>query len=126
MTMQSSITAARISGPSPQPEGTMVFEFRFSTEDPTFAGHFPTRPLLPGVYQIEMARAAAQWAMASSLTVREISRAKFLRPILPEEVVRLDLKLSEADGTIRARANFSVSGKRAGEMLLELTRRPPR
>jgi len=126
MTMQSSIAAARISGPLPQPEGTMVFEFRFSADDPTFAGHFPTRPLLPGVYQIEVARAAAQWAISSLLAVREISRAKFLRPILPGEIVRLDLKLSEADGTIRARANFSVSGTRAGEMHLELRRRPPR
>jgi len=125
MTMQSSIAAARISGPSPQPEGTMVFEFRFRADDPTFAGHLPTRPLLPGVYQIEMARAAAQWATGNSLAVREISRAKFLRPILPEEVVRLDLKLSEADGTIQVRASFSVGGKRAGEMHLELQGRTP-
>jgi 3-hydroxymyristoyl/3-hydroxydecanoyl-(acyl carrier protein) dehydratase len=122
MTMRDSIAAARTGGPSPQADGATSFEFRFGANDPTFAGHFPARPLLPGVFQLEMARLAAEWFLDCPLTVGEICKAKFLRPILPGETVRMDLKLSEAGGTIQARAAFSVAGERAGETVLRLWR----
>ena len=122
MTMRSSIAAARLSGPLERPDGMTAFEFRFSAADPTFAGHFPNRPVLPGVFQIEMARAAAESVLKRSLALREVSKAKFLRPVVPEEIVRLDLKLTEQEDTIRARAHFSVGGQPAGETLLLLWR----
>jgi 3-hydroxyacyl-[acyl-carrier-protein] dehydratase len=124
MTMRDSIAAAQISGPRREADGTTVLEFRFAADDPTFAGHFPTRPLLPGVFQLEMTRAAAEWALDCSLTIREVCKAKFRRPILPAEIVRVDLKLSEKDGTIQVRAGFFVGGQPAGETLLLLGRNP--
>ena len=122
MTMRDSIAAARISPPSPQEAGAIAFEFRFGAGDPTFAGHFPSRPLLPGVFQIEMARVAAEWCLGYSLTIREVCKAKFLRPILPEEFVRLELSLSENSDAIQARAELSVNGERAGGTVLRLCR----
>ena len=122
MTMRDSIAAARISGPSHEADGAAMFEFRFGADDPTFAGHFPTHPLLPGVFQLEMTRAAAEWVLDCSLAVREVSKAKFQRPILPGEIGRVELKWSEAGGTIRARAGFSVGGQRAGETTMTLWR----
>jgi 3-hydroxymyristoyl/3-hydroxydecanoyl-(acyl carrier protein) dehydratase len=123
MTMRDSIAAARVGGPSPEVAGATTFEFRFRADDPTFAGHFPARPIVPGVFQIEMARTAAESVLGGPLGVREIRKAKFLRPILPEELVRMDLKLSDSDGAIQARAAFSVDGQRAGEAVLTLWRR---
>ena len=122
MTMRNSIASAQLSGPVAEPSGVAAFEFRFSPGDPAFAGHFPMRPILPGVFQVEMARLAAQRVLNCSLAVREVAKAKFLRPILPEEVVRLELKLSEANREIQARAHFSVAGRPAGESLLILWR----
>ena len=122
MTLQESITSARVSGPSAEANGASVFEFRFSEDDPTFAGHFPRRPILPGIFQLEMARMAAERVLNCALSLREVSKAKFLRTILPEEVVRLTLKLSESGGAINVRANFSVAGRPAGETLLILWR----
>ena len=122
MTMRGSIAAARISGPRLEADGTAVFEFRFGADDPTFAGHFPTRPLLPGVFQLEMARVVAEAVLNCRLAVREITKAKFLRPIGPAETVRVELNLSEKDGTIHARAGFSVQGQPAGETILQLRR----
>lgn len=122
MTMRESICAARKSGPWPQADGTNVFEFQFSAEDPVFAGHFPGRPLVPGVFQLEMARAAAQWMLGCALSVREIAKAKFQRPILPGEIVRVNLKLSEHNGMVQARAVFSAAGELAGETILNLWR----
>ncbi|MGD1088011.1 MAG: hypothetical protein ABR955_04715 [Verrucomicrobiota bacterium] len=122
MTMQSAIAAARIGGPQQNADGTTSFEFCFGAGDPTFAGHFPNRPLLPGVFQLEMARMAAEWILNCPLAMLEISKAKFQRPILPDEPVRLKLKLSEAGGTIQARAGFSIDGQPAGETILSLWR----
>jgi 3-hydroxyacyl-[acyl-carrier-protein] dehydratase len=120
--MRDSITAARISGPTLQPGGAATVEFRFRADDPTFAGHFPGQPILPGVFQLEMARMAAEWLLNAALTVREISRAKFLRPILPEQIVRLDLRLSGKGEAIEARASFSVDAKPAAEVSMLLAR----
>ena len=122
MTMQSSIAAARIGEPQKNADGTSVFEFHFRADDPVFAGHFPNRPLLPGIFQLEMARVAAESVLDCPLAVREISRAKFQRPILPDETVRLELKLSETGGEVQARANFFVGGQPAGETILLLCR----
>ena len=122
MTMQSSIAAARLGEPKKNADGASIFEFRFHADNPVFAGHFPNRPLLPGIFQLEMARAAAESVLDCPLAVREISKAKFQRPILPDETVRLELKLSEANGAIQARASFSVKGQAAGETILLLWR----
>jgi 3-hydroxyacyl-[acyl-carrier-protein] dehydratase len=120
--MQRSINAARLAEPQKNADGANVFDFRFRADDPVFAGHFPNRPLLPGVFQLEMTRVAAESVLACPLAVREISKAKFQRPILPDEIVRLELKLSEANGAIRARAYFSVKGQTAAETILILWR----
>src|SRR5690348_1088365 len=113
--MHASITAARISGPTPEPDGSAAVEFRFDPADPVFAGHFPKQPLVPGVFQLEMARMGAEWSLGAQLIVREIARAKFLRPIVPTELVRMNLKVSNTSGTINVRATFSVGGQAAGE-----------
>jgi 3-hydroxymyristoyl/3-hydroxydecanoyl-(acyl carrier protein) dehydratase len=122
MNVRDSIETARVNGPAVVAGGATVFEFCFKSSDPVFAGHFPTRPILPGVFQLEMARMAVEWVFDCPLVVREISKSKFLRPILPEETIRLELKLSEKDGTIQARAAFSVGTEPAGETLLLLCR----
>jgi 3-hydroxymyristoyl/3-hydroxydecanoyl-(acyl carrier protein) dehydratase len=122
MSMRDSIVAARLSGPEYQAPAEAIFEFRFRADDPTFAGHFPSHALLPGVFQLEMTRTAAEWVLDCSLAVREVRKAKFQRPIFPMEIVRLELKLSEAAGAIRAHADFSVGGQKTGETTMTLCR----
>lgn len=122
MTMQDSIRRARQAGPQINADGSAHFEFCFPADDPTFAGHFPHRPLLPGVFQLEIVRSAAEAVLAQPLFVREIVKAKFLRPIIPTEIVRVELKLTEKPDTIQARASFSVTGQPAGEAILHLAR----
>ena len=120
MTMRDSISAAKISGPAPQADGASLFEFNFDASDPMFAGHFPGRPILPGVFQLEIVRMAAEWLENRKLNVQEVAKAKFQRPILPGEILKLNLKLSETGGVISARANFSCGGQAAGEALIKL------
>jgi 3-hydroxymyristoyl/3-hydroxydecanoyl-(acyl carrier protein) dehydratase len=122
MTLQDSIRRAQKVGPQTNSDGSAHFEFCFATDDPTFAGHFPNRPLLPGVFQLEIVRSAAEAVLQQPLFVREIVKAKFLRPIIPTEIVRVELKLTETPDTIQARASFSVTGQPAGEAILQLAR----
>jgi 3-hydroxyacyl-[acyl-carrier-protein] dehydratase len=121
MTMHDSISAARKSGPQPQADGASAFEFNFSADDPVFAGHFPGRPILPGVFQLEIVCMAAKWIQNRPLAVQEIAKAKFQRPILPGEILKLNLKLAEAGGVISARGNFTCGGQPAGEVFLKLS-----
>jgi 3-hydroxyacyl-[acyl-carrier-protein] dehydratase len=123
MNVPNSITAARVGQAKSNPDGTTSFQFQFRSDDPVFAGHFPGRPLLPGVFQLEMARAAAQWVLNCALDIREISRAKFVRPILPDEIVDLQVTVTTAENGLKTRARFSVGGQAAGETSLLLCRR---
>lgn len=120
--MRTTILAARTHGPSREADGSFVLEFCFHADDPLFAGHFPHRPMLPGVFQLEIARVSAELAGNSPVAVREISKAKFVRPILPTEKVRASVKLTEKETGLLARAQFSVGGQPAGETLLFLAR----
>lgn len=122
MTMHESIRRAQKVGPETNADGVVRFEFCFPTDDPTFAGHFPHRPLLPGVFQLEIVRVATEAVLQQPFVVREIVKAKFLRPIIPAETVRVELKLSEKPDTIQVRASFSVTGQPAGEAILQLAR----
>jgi 3-hydroxyacyl-[acyl-carrier-protein] dehydratase len=123
VTIRDSITAARISGPRELEGGAVVFEFCFCPEDPVFQGHFPGHPILPGLFQLEMARMAAEWTLQCPLAVHQISKAKFQRPIRPAETVIAKLKCAELDGKIRAKAEFTVTGQRAGETTVLLCRK---
>ena len=122
MTARDSIHAACVSGPEINADGAAIFTFCFPASDPTFAGHFPTRPLLPGVFQLEIARVAAELVLKTPLAVREITKAKFLRPIIPDETVRVELKWAEKADMMQVRASFSVTGQAAGEAILLVTR----
>ena len=122
MTMKSSIAAAQLSGPQLEADGRAVFEFRFPADDPVFAGHFPGNPILPGVFQLELTRMAAESVLKCPLTLREVSKAKFRLPISPAENIRVELKLTEKDGAVQARASFSVGVQPAGETILLLGR----
>ena len=120
MNLRETISAARVDGPVRAVDGTIGFEFEFGPEEPTFQGHFPGNPLLPGIFQIEMTRAAAEWTLARPLELREVGKAKFQRPIWPAERVRLELRTTHAGQSLRAEARFSVAGQLAGETTLTL------
>ena len=69
--------------------------------EPFFAGHFPGQPIMPGVLLIEaMGQAAAIWALVQhpehrgrGLALLGVDKARFRRPVVPGDVVRLQAKL---------------------------------
>ena len=85
----------------------------FAADHSVFAGHFPGRPIVPGVLLLDAAlHALAQAALAADpgpapgpQTVWLIASAKFLSPVQPGETLRLCL-----DSTSPGSTRFSITG----------------
>lgn len=85
---------------------------RFDAAHPSFAGHFPGKPIVAGVLLIEQAAEALRdWR---GVGVRQVIDAKFLAPLLPDEQAELEL-VALAD----ARYRFTV--RRGADTLLRGT-----
>lgn len=65
-------------------------------DHPSLAGHFPGRPVLPGVVLLDHVIAAVGGRVAGLPSV------KFLRPVMPGDVVEITCGAAEA-----GRVNFS-------------------
>ena len=98
-------------------------------EDPIFSGHFPGRPILPGVLMIEAVGQTAAVMMAAAnpegtignALLAAVNRFKFLKSVTPGQEVRIQTtKLTDAgsmtyiggtvfvDGVIVATGELSV------------------
>lgn len=76
-----------------------------------FKGHFPDRPVLPGVCQILAISVFAGRAIGRNLRLGEIAKAKFLSVIEPGETVEFSFTLSDIGGTVCLCGQTSVEGK---------------
>ncbi len=64
-------------------------------DHPSFAGHFPGQPVLPGVVLLSMVMQALQ---ARLQTPAQIDHAKFLAPVLPGDTLALQISAQGNDG----------------------------
>jgi 3-hydroxyacyl-[acyl-carrier-protein] dehydratase len=78
-----------------------------AADHPAYAGHFPGRPILPGVVLLDMALRALAARQVPESSAAEVRSAKFPSPVEPGEA--LSLRYAE---TARGVFRFEV---RAGE-----------
>ncbi|MBI4879933.1 MAG: hypothetical protein HY812_09800 [Planctomycetes bacterium] len=71
--------------------GALSATFLFPRDLAVFAGHFPGSPLVPGVYLVEAVRAALERARGRSLRLVEVRDARFTAPVLPGDLVRVEV-----------------------------------
>ncbi|QTQ38815.1 3-hydroxyacyl-ACP dehydratase FabZ family protein [Aromatoleum petrolei] len=64
---------------------------RIPADHPSFAGHFPGRPILPGVLLLGLATRALGEALGRQVPPCGIASAKFLRPVGPNSELRIRL-----------------------------------
>ena len=93
--------------------------------EPFFQGHFPTRPIMPGVLLVEaMAQAAGILAVESLglagagklVYFMAIDGAKFRRPVEPGVLLRIEVDLVQDRGSIcKFAGRVLVDGKLAAE-----------
>ena len=102
--------------------------------EPFFAGHFPARPVMPGVLMLEALAQAAALLVFESLgsdpgddTVvyfAGIDGARFKRPVVPGDQLVLEAAIDRAkSGIYRYRTRASVDGQTAVEAELMCTMR---
>lgn len=67
---------------------TLAGQFRVAASHPCLAGHFPGRPVVPGVVLLDETFALLL-AGAPGLRVAGVPAARFLRPVLPGDEVEV-------------------------------------
>lgn len=71
-------------------------------EHPILQGHFPGRPVVPGVCVIQAVRDALEAVLEKRMIMAGADQIKFLQPILPDKVscVEMEMALKENAGEI--------------------------
>ncbi len=80
----------------------------FAAGHPAFAGHFPGRPIVPGVLLLDAAVHAVQQALAAdggAAATCQVNSAKFLSPVSPGEMLTLSWSAT-GSGQVR----FGIAG----------------
>jgi 3-hydroxymyristoyl/3-hydroxydecanoyl-(acyl carrier protein) dehydratase len=72
----------------------MSIELHVPADHPSFAGHFPGRPLVPGVLLLQLAQRAIEAALGAP--VQGLTATKFLSPVLPGQSLLLEFRAGEA------------------------------
>ena len=99
-----------------------------SANEPQFTGHFPGRPIMPGVLMVE---ALAQTAGIAVLTLDEyrgkiglfagIDECRFRRLVVPGDTLRLEVTVEKLRGMFgRVKAVATVDGEPAVEATLSI------
>jgi 3-hydroxyacyl-[acyl-carrier-protein] dehydratase len=102
--------------------------------EPFFAGHFPARPVMPGVLMLEALAQTAALLSFESMDVEPgddmvvyfvgIDGARFKRPVEPGDQLLLDASIERAKaGIYKYKTRASVGGETAAEAELMCTMR---
>jgi len=92
--------------------------------EPFFAGHFPTMPIMPGVLIIEAIAQAGGALLLTEVEDRDdklmvftgIERARFRRPVLPGDQLRIEVEVKAWRMTaVRMEGKAFVGDKRVAE-----------
>ena len=76
---------------------TSVARFSIAPDHPCLPGHFPGRPVVPGVVVLDRVLAAIEAATGGMLGPLRLPQVKFLQPLLPGETAEIVLEPIAAD-----------------------------
>lgn len=88
-----------------------------------FSGHYPGFALLPGVFVLEAVHQAVlryfKAAGGERPVLREVTSARFSRPVLPGDLLTVHCRLTPSPGGLGARATCATEGGKAATLRLE-------
>lgn len=119
-----------------EPSRRLVASKTVTASEEFFEGHFPGAPVMPGVLLLEsLAQAAGIWLLEQAVDARDlevhvvgIDDAKFRRPVVPGDELRLEVSLLHRRGGLcRMQGEIRVQSTKVAEarLLLQIRRLPP-
>lgn len=101
--------------------GTLTARFVFPADFLGFQGHFPGRPVLPAVCEIQGAVAMLEASKKTEVELREIIMAKFTTPVTcDEEVVYACSMTMESHGGALVKATLTKDGEAVARFKLRV------
>ena len=88
--------------------------FTIATDHPALPGHFPGRPVVPGVVVLDRVVAALEQAHGPLPPLR-LPQVKFLQPLLPGQAAQLEID-ALAEGRFRFRVHRDDALVASGEV----------
>jgi 3-hydroxymyristoyl/3-hydroxydecanoyl-(acyl carrier protein) dehydratase len=73
-----------------------IDSFKIPAQHPCLPGHFPGRPIVPGVVLLEFVEKIVK-KYFSEWEITELNQVKFLQPVLPEELLELSVDSSRLE-----------------------------
>lgn len=67
------------------------YVIRFNASHPIFSGHFPERPIVPGVCIVQIAEELAVRTFGHPIRFMAIHNLKFRQPITPDQYVTISI-----------------------------------
>ena len=107
-----------------EPQKRIVGLKNVTINEPWFAGHFPDYPIMPGVLIVEAMAQTGGVLLLRDVPDREgkvvlftsIEEAKFRRPVVPGDQLRLELEVLALRNTVcKMRARATVDGRLVAE-----------
>ncbi|MBU0477906.1 hypothetical protein KKC91_05005 [bacterium] len=103
-------------------KGEVTARFLFPAEFIGFQGHFPDKPVLPGVCKIQAVIVMLQAWEKGNVRLKEIVLAKFLSPVSPEEEIVFNYsKQTESNGEALIKASVTSQDKKVAELQLKVS-----
>jgi len=99
----------------------LTAHFCFSRKFTGFKGHFPVKPILPGVCKIQAILCMLEATTHKTPQLKEIISAKFFTPITcREEIVCTVRRVLESGGEMRVSALITDKDKKIAEINLKV------
>lgn len=94
-------------------EGRAAFAISLDASHPIYAGHFPGRPITPGVVILQIINELAERALGRQLQPVELVNVKYLAVLSPDEhpTARVELAITQADAQVKIKATVTADGQ---------------
>ena len=69
-----------------------IFLLALNPNHAIYEGHFPDQPVMPGVCMLQLVIELTSQAIGQTLQLKKANQAKFLIPVVPQQVPKIQLK----------------------------------